>query len=103
MQDVEINEAEKADSDDIEEKFSKELEKYTSMCDSQIDLAQFWSENAQLFPILSKLAYVVFSVPPSSASCERNFSHLKFILRENRLNIDRNYICKLMIAKDSLH
>lgn len=100
LQDEDTKSSSDVSNDDIEQRFNKELEKYTSMCDKPSDLSQFWSENSHLFPILSKIAYAVLSIPPTSCSCERTFSQLKHLLSDIRQNIDREYLCKLMIAKD---
>ncbi|KAJ8001037.1 hypothetical protein DPEC_G00187010 [Dallia pectoralis] len=38
------------------------------------DLLGWWKNNSSVFPLLSKLARSIFSIPANSSSSERNFS-----------------------------
>ncbi|RPA83707.1 hypothetical protein BJ508DRAFT_183569, partial [Ascobolus immersus RN42] len=46
-----------------------------------------WIVNQDRFPLLSKLALNILSIPAMSAECERVFSNAKLILTERRRTI----------------
>lgn len=68
-----------------------EIEKYLSE-ESDLDAMQYWRSKAKSkeFPILSEVAWDVFSVPATSAPIERVFSHAGIASsgRRSRINAD---------------
>lgn len=60
---------------------------------------QFWERDGKAWPLLRPLARSLFTLVPSSAACERNFSNMSFVhckLR-NRLSADR--VTKLLFVR----
>lgn len=78
----------------------------------------FWESKKSEFEILYEIASIVFAVPPTQASVERNFSGLKYMLTDKRYNLraellealllihlnreDFNEIQKIEIEKENL-
>jgi len=56
------------------------------------DLGKFWQANSVEFPLMSKLARQILSLPASSAENERWFSKLKHLVTENRENLSSSTI-----------
>ena len=67
--------------------------------DEEIDLVEFWIENAKSHPMLSPLACDLLTIPASSAPIERVFSTAGLVTsgKRNRLNdahLDREILLK---------
>lgn len=66
----------------IEDEIRIYLEKSTAPI--KVDVLQWWADNSQQMPILSKAARLVLSIPASSAAAERNFSTAGGIITDKR-------------------
>nr|CAA68959.1 putative transposase [Ascobolus immersus] len=65
-----------------------ELEAFLSEpCQKVPNPVEWWIVNQDRFPLLSKLALNILSIPAMSAECERVFSNAKLILTERRRTI----------------
>lgn len=53
---------------------------------------EWWIANEERYPILSKLALNIHSIPAMSAECERVFSNTKLVLTERRCRMGDNAI-----------
>ena len=51
------------------------------------------------FPLLSRLATAMLTIPNSNAVCERGFSLVKKIQTDNRSDMDNSTLCSLLCAK----
>ncbi|KAL2087297.1 hypothetical protein ACEWY4_018356 [Coilia grayii] len=63
------------------------------------DVIQFWMENSKLYPRLSKVARVVFSIPSGSASAERVFSAAGLVSRNHRTSLKPQILSRLVLLK----
>lgn len=65
-----------------------EIERYLKFnIFQEIDVLEFWKKNKLIFPNLSKIAQKIFSIPASSAPCERINKAAKIITSEKRSNL----------------
>lgn len=65
---------------------------------SSESIASFWETNKQNFGYeLYEIASVIFAVPPTQASVERDFSALKFIFTDFRWNLAEDLLESLLI------
>lgn len=53
----------------------------------KLSVLDFWEKNKCIHPILYKLATVIFSVPPTQTSVERNFSAFANVLTSRRTRL----------------
>lgn len=60
---------------------------------------QYWLLMEKQFPILSRLALDIYSIPASSADCERTFSELGDLLGTRRLHIKVELMAALQCLK----
>lgn len=77
-----------------------EVEEYTSLkCPLEInlDLIKWWRERGNLFPLLSKLALWIHSIPASSIPSERKFSSAGSIICEKRSNLKPDSIENILL------
>ena len=65
-----------------------------------LDVLRWWKEHQVSFPILSRFARDVLSVPVSSVSSESAFSSAGLILDERRLSLKSDLVEILTILKD---
>lgn len=54
------------------------------LCDHTINIINYWDIKSQQYPVLSKLAKIVHSVPATQVTVERSFSTLRWILSDLR-------------------
>lgn len=57
----------------------------------------FWESKKSEFGVLYEIASVVFAVPPTQASVERNFSGLKYMLTDKRYNLKAELLEALLM------
>lgn len=57
----------------------------------------FWEERKTEFEALYQIANVIFAIPPTQASVERNFSALKYMLTEKRYNLKSELLEALLL------
>lgn len=69
--------------------------------DGELDSIKFWTNDKvrSAMPNLARLAIRVLSVPASSASVERVFSHGSIILRPHRSSLTDTHLSELIILK----
>ena len=72
------------DDDELERYLCKRLD-LTNLPDNPLE---FWKNNNMEFPILSKLARQICSIPASTATVERSFSASGNIVTKRRTNIE---------------
>ncbi|CAF1517704.1 unnamed protein product, partial [Rotaria sordida] len=105
--DIEVNEDEEAGYTSDEYVFNKnkpdELDKYLAM---QIDKAlltnnplDFWKVHAKTFPLLSKLAKMIHSIPATSTGVERQFSRAGLIMNQRRTNINPEQLDNILLVR----
>ncbi|CAF3890321.1 unnamed protein product [Rotaria sp. Silwood1] len=105
--DIEVNEGEEAGYESDEYVFNKkkpdELDKYMVM---QIDKSlltnnplDFWKIHSKTFPLLSKLAKRIHSIPATSTGVERQFSSAGLIMNQRRTNINPEQIDNILLVR----
>lgn len=57
----------------------------------------FWEKKETEFGVLYEIASVVFAIPPTQASVERNFSALKYMLTDRRYNLKPELLESLLL------
>lgn len=57
----------------------------------------FWEGKKAEFDVLYQIANIVFAIPPTQASVERNFSALKYMLTDKRYNLKPELLEALML------
>ncbi|CAF2880279.1 unnamed protein product [Rotaria sp. Silwood2] len=84
---------------------SDELSRYlslktvkTSLTDNLLD---FWLENQNFFPVLSKLARQIHCIPTTSAAVEHQFSSAGFITNERRTSLDREQLNNIIFIRSA--
>jgi hAT family C-terminal dimerisation region len=80
-----------------------ELEQYLAMPfsvdSSEMEIIQWWYNKRDLWPMLSKMALDIFSIPSMSADAERLFSSGKLVLRDTRSRLSAESIAALETLK----
>ena len=62
-------------------------------------MLKFWSTHGEKFKEWSKAARIIFSFTPSSATCERVFSLLKYMFGETQMSSLSDYIQAALMLK----
>lgn len=57
----------------------------------------FWENKKTEFIVLHEIASIVFAIPPTQASVERNFSALKYMLTDRRYNLKPELLESLLL------
>lgn len=57
----------------------------------------FWESRKSEFGVLYHIASIVFAIPPTQASVERNFSGLKYMLTDKRYNLKAELLEALLL------
>lgn len=78
------------------ERYGKEKISFSSMSQSPLE---WWASYSASFPILSRLAARILSIPASSASCERVFSQAGLTLTKLRTRLGKKTVEDLMMIK----
>ena len=80
-----------------------ELDKYLAM---QIDKSSltnnpldFWKTHSKTFPLLSKLAKRIHSIPATSTGVERQFSSARLIINQRRTNINPEQVDNILLIR----
>lgn len=60
---------------------------------------EFWRNNEKSKPDMFKLAEVIFCIPPTEVSTERDFSAVNFILNKFRNSLDDESLERILIVK----
>ena len=80
-----------------------ELEQYLAMPfsvdSSEIEIIQWWYNKRDLWPMLSKMALDIFSIPSMSADAEQLFSSGKLVLRDRRSRLSAESVAALECLK----
>ena len=84
---------------------SNELEKYLATnwvqrSNTSLDVLRWWKENSNTFPILSRFARDVLTVPVSTVSSEAAFSSSGRILDDRRMSLTLDMVEILTIVRD---
>ena len=84
---------------------SNELEKYLATnwvqrSNTSLDVLRCWKENSDTFPISSRFAREVLSVPVSTMSSEATFSSSGRILDDRRMSLTSDMVEILKIVQD---
>ncbi|CAO4372906.1 unnamed protein product [Caenorhabditis nigoni] len=59
---------------------------------------QYWCSKRNEYPLLSQMAYGVFSALSSESICERAFSAVKRVIRDDRHRLDPTFMESVMVA-----
>ncbi|KIL57399.1 hypothetical protein M378DRAFT_47871, partial [Amanita muscaria Koide BX008] len=90
-------------SQDIDEDWNSELRRYLkdmpNGVDVNTDLVDWWSNNAKLYPTLSRIALDVLPSQASSVPCERAFSSAKLTGSDRRSRMKAEIFEILQILK----
>ena len=65
----------------------------------QVNLVTNKSKKDPRFPLLSRLATAMLTIPNSNSDCERVFSMVRKIQTEYRSDMDNSTLCSLLCAK----
>lgn len=90
----------------VSEKFSDEItNKFATGPGKDFDIAKFWcDENIQrMFPMLSRVAIGVLSIPASSASSERVFSTTGRVLEKRRTQLSAKSLDSIAYLNSKYH
>lgn len=89
----------------LKDKLQHELHQYKEInfdLDPQsTDIINWWKLHAEKFPLLSRAARFVFSVPASSSATENNFSIAGFIFSDRRTNMKPEKLENLLILRSN--
>jgi len=65
----------------------------------QIESFQFWKNHSDRFPILSKYARSIFSIPATTTNVEREFSSAGFSLNERRASLKPDKLDEILLVR----
>ena len=65
------------------------------------DPLTFWKSQSQQFPLLSKLAQQIHSIPATSTSVERQFSAAGLIINERRTNLSPHQLDNILLIRST--
>lgn len=77
------------------EKLKKEIDAYENLAritTGRPDCLKWWSGVKEKFPLLSRIAVIILSVPVTEVTVERMFSHLKVVLSDRRTKMNGNLL-----------
>jgi len=82
---------------------TNEFERFQAIpqVNANVDVLDWWKQNCQFFPIISKIAQVYLSIPASQADCERSFSTANKICSEIRTSLSPSHVEKLTVLKQN--
>lgn len=63
---------------------------------------EFWKDNQNRYPTLSKVAFWLLSVPATSVASEKNFSDSNWMINCRRTRLDPNNVSNCLVAKSAL-
>lgn len=91
-QDLNLNEeTDLRTNDNLNVQIRKEINRYEILDiernPSSVDVTQWWKVKSVDFPLLSKAARYIFSIPAGSSSTENSFSSAGFVFNERRTNL----------------
>lgn len=80
-----------------------ELQKYLNQPLAPRDThpLDWWKENNSTFPVLSRVARVLLSIPASSATSERAFSAAGYIINKRRVRLHHENVDKLLFIRSA--
>ena len=88
---------------DYDIKQSDELDRYLIMDLEKITLSRdpliFWKSHSQQFPLLSKLAKQIYSIPATSTSVERQFSAAGLVINNRRTNLSPYQLDNILLIR----
>jgi len=58
----------------------------------KLSLCKFWASQESSYPLLSRMAFDMLSIPAMSAECERTFSSTKLLLTDRRARMKEDII-----------
>lgn len=64
---------------------------------SEDSVHTFWESKKTEFRVLYEVANVIYAIPPTQASVERNFSALKYMLTDKRYNLKQDLLEALLL------
>lgn len=64
---------------------------------SNKSIHEYWENEKEEFGVLYEVACIVFAIPPTQASVERNFSALKYMLTDKRYNLKPELLESLLL------
>ena len=70
-----------------------------SIDSSEMEIIQWWYNKRDLWPMLSKMALDIFSIPSMSADAEPLFSSGKLVLRDTRSRLSAESVAALECLK----
>jgi hypothetical protein len=68
-----------------------------------IDVLSFWKDKREIFPLLSSIARVIYSIPASNTMIERLFSASKNVVTAKRTSLDCEKVNQLLFLQKNLH
>jgi hypothetical protein len=87
-------------------KLTSELDEFmarTNKADGDVeDPLEWWVRHASDFPVLSKMAFDLFSCPAMSSECERVFSQTKKVITDERNRLDSGTVAAIECQKHLL-
>jgi hypothetical protein len=75
-----------------------EWQKFQFNLPLRIDPIDWWSKNYTRFPLISKVACKVLSIPASAASCERLWSKAGLVLSQRRTTLLPEHVDKTLFV-----
>ena len=66
------------------------------------DPLEWWIRHASDYPVLSKMAFDLFSCPAMSSECERVFSQTKKVITDERNRLDSGTVAAIECQKHLL-
>jgi len=80
----------------------QEIETYQKIISDSVDFSQFWIENSNHYPVLSEFAKTFLSIPATSCSSERIFSHAGNQVWTTRNKLSSKNLEKISFIYESL-
>lgn len=63
------------------------------------NVLKYWAEKSNIYPDLANLAKIILAVPATQVSVERNFSVLKLLLTDKRMNLSESNLENILMCR----
>lgn len=86
----------------LAEEFSSYMIRSRNYNPNEQEVKTFWKSNSFDFPMLFKMAKIIFAIAPTSSQSERNFSISNAVLSQRRASLNNERMHRILYLHDNL-